>query len=592
MYGSKATQDQIRERLTLSDVIGARVKLKRAGKEYMGLCPFHGEKSPSFTVNNQKGFFHCFGCGAHGDVFGFLMQDGNLSFPEALERAADMAGVKLEKSYQGGASGPSDAQLKHRERLFQVMRRACDFFQDVLNRHEGAQAKHYLESRSVVPKTQLDFGIGYAPAKRDAVLSYLKAQGFSQDEIKEVGLLSENPDTGAVFDKFRDRLVFAITNPKGQVVGFGGRALKKDQAPKYLNSPETPLFHKGSQVYNFDKASKSRNRSEPLLIVEGYMDVVKLAQQGYERVVASLGTALTEGQIQQCWKLDRMPIVMMDGDQAGIRAQKRVIERALPLISAEKTLLFLTLPGGLDPDAYVDEKGVRAFRELLGVKKPLIDQLWALFYLEAPRGTPEERARAEKEIKALVQTIGDQSLRQHYQEEIKQRLFEMFSQRKAQVSKTFQPQQKRGARSMGVQDLTEKILMLLALRFPQLVEESEEEFARLSLNEPYHSLQKEVLDLCAEGALSNSESLSALETQELFSPIFSAMTEQFVRSHVPVLLGSPAEEEIKTLWHKTLGALLKREEQKSVQEAKRIFEANPTEENWASYLSVIHKNKK
>ncbi len=517
MAVSKATQDEIRDRLTLSDVIGQRVKLKRAGKEYMGLCPFHGEKTPSFTVNNQKGFFHCFGCGAHGDVFGFLMQDENLSFPEALEKAADMAGVKIEKSRE--FQGPSKAQMEYRERLFQLMRRACDYFQNALTQHEGKEAARYISARLLTSDTVKKFFLGYAPEQRQGLLTYLEKQGFTLEEMRATGVLSENEETGKRFDKFRGRLIFPITNPKGQIVGFGGRALKKDQTPKYLNSPETQLFHKGAQVYNYDKAAKSKDRELPLLIVEGYMDVIKLAQSGYERVVASLGTALTEGQIQQCWKLDLNPVVLMDGDAAGVRAQKRVIERVLPLITPNKTLSFLTLPEGLDPDAYVDAKGVQKFKALLETKKSLVDQLWDLFYVSLPRNTPEEKSQAEKNLKSLVSSVTDPTLKQYYIQEIKDRLYQVAYQSKILPKtdgKWAKKQETKKRKPVAFQDLTVQIFVLLMVRYPKLVEAFEEEIASVSLSGPYQALQEECLRLCAAGVLDSKKWQEQLMGQDIF----------------------------------------------------------------------------
>src|SRR5260370_25158747 len=336
--------DELRARLSLSDVVGRKVSLtRRWGSEYAGLCPFHNEKTPSFTVNDRKGFCHCFGCGAHGDAVGFVMKTEGLSFPEAVEKLAREVGLPVPRAT------PAERERADRvATLQQFAEEAARWFQQQPRLPAGGQGLDYLRGRGVEQATSDDFRLGFAPDSRDGLLAALKREGVPVDKIVEAGLAIQPDDDREPYDRFRGRVMFPINDRRGRVIAFGGRVMGAGE-PKYLNSPETPLFHKGATLYCLDRARMAATQDQPVVVAEGYMDVIALQDAGFVGAVAPLGTALTEGQLGELWKLAAEPYLCFDGDNAGRRAAARAAERALPLLRAGKSLRFLVLPAGEDP---------------------------------------------------------------------------------------------------------------------------------------------------------------------------------------------------------------------------------------------------
>src|SRR6202045_116327 len=335
--------DELRARLPVSEVVGRRVKLKRAGREWKGLSPFQQEKSPSFTVNDQKGFYHDFSSGKHGDIISFLMETEGVGFAEAVERLAAMAGVPLP------AVTPDAARHEQRRKtLYDVMELAAKFFADTLASRNGAKARGYLADRAISPAVQLQFRIGYASGERFALKEYLGAQGIPVDDMVEAGLLIGGEDIPVPYDRFRDRVMFPITDFRDRVIAFGGRALEKDVPAKYLNSPETPLFHKGATLYNIASARAAAHKGAALIAVEGYVDVIAMVGAGFDAAVAPLGTALTADRLALLWKTGGEPMLCFDGDDAGRRAAYRAVDLAMPRLKPGKSLKFALLPQGQD----------------------------------------------------------------------------------------------------------------------------------------------------------------------------------------------------------------------------------------------------
>ncbi len=409
--------DEIRARLPVSAVVGRRVKLQKAGREFKGLSPFNAEKSPSFFVNDQKGFYHDFSSGRHGDIFRFLMEVEGLSFPEAVERLAAEAGVALPK-----VSEEAEFQEKKRKSLHDVMALAQEFFVARLQGREGAKARSYLEGRDLGPAVQLRFGLGYAPADRHSLRDHLAGKGVALEAMIEAGLLIAGDDIPVPYDRFRDRVMFPIADSRGRVIAFGGRALEKDVPAKYLNSPDTPLFQKGDVLYNHHVARKPAHDAGTVIAVEGYVDVIGMSLAGFPNVVAPLGTALTEQQLALLWRMADEPILCFDGDKAGRRAAHRAIDVALPHLQPGKSLRFALLPEGQDPDDLARSGGSRAVREVLDRAMPLVDLLWARELEDRPLDTPERRAALERDLREKLAAVKDDSLRKHYRAEIESRL--------------------------------------------------------------------------------------------------------------------------------------------------------------------------
>ena len=410
--------DELRARLSLSEVVGRKVSLKRrSGAEYAGLCPFHNEKTPSFTVNDKKGFFYCFGCHEKGDAVGFVMKTEGLSFPEAVEKLAREVNLPVPRAT------PVERERAERvSTLQQVVEEAARWFQKQLRLPVGRQGLDYLRGRGLEDATIDDFRLGFAPDSRDGLLSHLKRENVPIDKIVEAGLAIQPDDSNREpYDRFRGRVMFAINDRRGRVIAFGGRVMGAGE-PKYLNSPETPLFHKGANLYCLDRAREAVTKDQPVIVAEGYMDVIALHGAGYTGAVAPLGTALTEGQLAELWKLADEPYLCFDGDNAGRRAANRAAERALPLLRAGKSLRFLALPAGEDPDSLIRARGADAIRRSLDLAQPLSDVVWSMETEGKPNDTPERRASLQRAIEQRVAEIADPVVRDFYRTEMRSRL--------------------------------------------------------------------------------------------------------------------------------------------------------------------------
>ncbi len=414
--------DDLRARVGLADIVGSSVKLIKRGREYSGLCPFHNEKSPSFTVNEQKGFYHCFGCGAHGDVISFVMNTRGLTFVEAVEVLANQVGMDVPKP-----SREAQEREKKAKTLYEVMEAACVFFERNLRMPEGREGLDYFHRRGLDDKTISDFRLGYAPDNRGALKAALKREDIDERTMIEAGLLIEPEDSNRQsYDRFRGRVMFPILDRRGRVVAFGGRVMG-DAKPKYLNSPDTPLFHKGQLLYGLPQAREASQHGAEIIVTEGYMDVIALHRAGYRGAVAPLGTAVTEEQIGELWKMTNEPILCLDGDAAGKRAAVRAAERALPVLRPGKSLLFSILPEGEDPDSLMQGgDGMTRFRKILDQAVPLAELVWRLDTAGKPIDTPERRAALEAAIGARIAVIGDESVRHQYQSMFRDRTFKMF----------------------------------------------------------------------------------------------------------------------------------------------------------------------
>jgi DNA primase len=413
--------DELRARLPVSEVVGRRVKLRKAGREWKGLSPFNKEKTPSFFVNDQKQAWFDFSSGKNGSIFDFLMLTEGLSFPEAVERLAGEAGMPLPK-----VSHEEEAREEKRRSLADVMEMAAQFFEATLAGRTGAKARGYLADRSLDPATQVKFRLGYAPPERFALKEHLGNQGVSVEDMVAAGLLVSGEDIPVPYDRFRDRVMFPITDPRGRVIAFGGRALEKDAQAKYLNSPETSLFHKGGTLYNIAMARAAAHKGAPVVAVEGYVDVIAMVNAGYEGAVAPLGTALTEDQLALIWKMADEPILCFDGDGAGRRAAYRAVDIALPLVRPGKSLRFASLPEGQDPDDLWRSGGREAIDAVLSAARPLADMLWMRETEAASFTTPERRAALEARIGEISASIGDETVRKYYRRDFGERLRKLF----------------------------------------------------------------------------------------------------------------------------------------------------------------------
>ncbi|GEP04621.1 DNA primase [Methylobacterium oxalidis] len=516
--------DEIRARLPASDVIGRRVRLKKAGREWRGLSPFNAEKTPSFYVNDQKQFYHCFSSGKHGDVFTFLMETEGLSFPEAVERLAGEAGVALP-----APSEDARAMESRRRGAIEVMELAASYYEEQLRAPAGTEARRYLDRRGLGPEIRARFRIGYAGPERYGLRDFLAAKDVGKDLMAELGLLYAGEDVAVPYDRFRDRIMFPIADIRGRVIAFGGRAMQADAKAKYLNSPETPLFHKGQGLYNLHQARKAAHDRGTIIAVEGYVDVIAMTMAGHANTVAPLGTALTEEQLGLLWRQADEPILCFDGDRAGQRAAFRALDVALPMLEPGRSLRFALLPEGQDPDDLLRSGGAAAIDRVLEAAKPLVEVLWARAVEAGPIDTPERRAGLAKSLRETVAVIRDETVRRYYRDEIEERL-RALSPRAAHGRPNFQAGARPGgfqrrpgrpgelpasprltvapspllARSTGFAgggSFREAMIVGSLVAHPELLGINVEELAELELEDPdAASLRSFLLDRAAEAA--------------------------------------------------------------------------------------------
>lgn len=413
--------DEIRARLPMSEVAGQRVRLKKQGREWRGLSPFTAEKTPSFYVNDQKGQFFDFSAGKNGDIFEFVMETQGLPFPEAVEQLAGLAGLSLPVE-----TVESAAAEKKRATHLEALEFAADFFEKVLRSGAGSRARAYLAERGISEEARKKFRIGYALNERFALRDYLAGKGCDAEVMKEAGLLTHGEGIAVPYDFFRDRVMFPICDRAGKVIAFGGRAMSKEVQPKYKNSAETPLFHKGANLYNLHVARKAAHERGTVIAVEGYVDVIAMSMVGLDHVVAGLGTALTPEQCELLWKMAEEPILCFDGDRAGRKAAFRAVETALPLIGPGKSLRFALLPEGQDPDDLARTGGAAALEAVLAAAKPMSEMIFAREAEAQPLDTPERRAAFERRLRDCAGQIRDEVLRRHYLDDFRDRQFQLF----------------------------------------------------------------------------------------------------------------------------------------------------------------------
>jgi len=485
--------EEIKQRVRPSDVIGRHVKLKRQGREFAGLSPFTNEKSPSFFVNDEKGFYHCFSSGKHGDAISFLMEVEGLSFPEAVEKLAGLAGMQMPK-----ADPQAEARAARNKKTISWMEQAQIFFEKSLYRELGSEARDYLKNRGLSKTAAENFGMGFAPNHFSALKDELMQQGASAKRLIEAGLLIEPEDAGRdPWDRFRNRIMFPIHDSRGRLVAFGGRAMEKDAKAKYLNSPETPIFQKGQLLYNYHRARKAianpQNGARGMIVAEGYMDVIALSRAGFEHAVAPMGTALTEDQLALLWRAGPEPILCFDGDKAGLRAAFRSVERALPLIRPGQTLRFAILPDGQDPDDLIKAKGRGAMQEVLDKAMPLVDMLWQRELQAEPLNSPEAKAGLKSRLFAALKEIQHDDVRAQYQTALLGRFDAEFGRQRKAYSANWSskapprkasPALKATMQSGAIEAAREKRLIGAILEWPELLGAVDESLFELTFKTP------------------------------------------------------------------------------------------------------------
>ncbi|HVH76361.1 MAG TPA: DNA primase [Stellaceae bacterium] len=570
--------DELRSRLSLAALVGRRVRLVRRGREYAGLCPFHNEKTPSFYVVEDKAFFHCFGCGAHGDAIGFVMRADNLDFLEAVEKLAAEAGLAVPKST------PEERERAQRQKTLQeALEAAAAFYEGRLWGSAGAAARDYLKGRGLDEATIRHFRLGWASADRHALKRALSAE-FPLPLLVEAGLLRQ-PEEGEAYDWFRERVMFPILDRGGRVIAFGGRVIGAGE-PKYLNSPETPIFEKGRVLYGWAQARAALRLGggESLVVTEGYMDVIALYRAGFKAAVAPLGTALTEAHLAELWRLAPEPVLCFDGDAAGERAAVRALRRALPLLRPGQSLLFASLPAGEDPDSLIRGQGRAAFEEVLRTAQPLSRKLWELAVAARPLDTPERRADLERRLEDEIRLIADRAVQAEYRRFVRERLYEASRASRPPFRPAREPRRRHVSngppRPPSVPGKTQREVLLGTLvEHPFLILDLCEEIAALDFVEPELSRLRD--GILAIPDLENSIDAGDLRSRLMEVGLGNMVEALLARPMVRTALRRSAREQPELIRLRVEAALqlLRRQDRGELAEAENAFSVAPTEEN-------------
>ncbi len=605
--------DDIRNRVSISSVIGRKVAWDRrktnAGKgDYWACCPFHGEKSPSFHADDRKGRYYCFGCKVSGDIFTYLVEKEGVPFPEAVAQLAQEAGLPMPVV--------SEADMQREEQrasLYEIMEFAAKFFEAELQTARGAKARGYLSDRGLSAAIQKEFGIGYAPDDRSALRTHLAEKNISVEQMAEAGLVVSGADIPVAYDRFRDRVIFPIRDARGRVIAFGGRALRADVPAKYLNSPDTPLFHKGEILYNFDKARGVAHTSSQLIAVEGYVDVIAMFRAGFSEAVAPLGTALTENQLALMWKTVAEPTLCFDGDSAGQKAAYRALDLALPLLKPGHSLKFAFLPEGQDPDDLLKAEGPEAVKAVIAAAEPMAAVLWQRALNENDRTTPERRALFERDLKTLIRLIQDETVQKHYLADVQERLNTLFrgqpvarggftkgtrdrprlkwGQKAWEVAQPASQQLKALASKTGfasTSERRERMIVLSVINHPELLHDVWSEFAATELSSrELDSLRSLILDSASSEESLETAGLRGHLLSKGFGPLLDRLETQAKRLNEWFLGPDAAQDDARTglrqmiaLHHKAV--TLDRE----LKAAEAAFAGEPTEENLNALVAV------
>ncbi len=504
--------DELRTRISLTQVVGRKVtwdtrKSNQAKGDMWAPCPFHQEKTASFHVDDRKGFYHCFGCNAGGDAFKFVQETENVSFMEAVRMLAQDAGMPMPER-----DPRAQEKADHLGELAKVTEAAVGWFRLQLKTAGGGAARDYLSGRGLDQAALDRFEIGFAPAGQNAAFKALTEKGFAADQVIAADIARQPEDGRAPYDAFRDRIIFPIRDARGRCIGFGGRAMAAEAQAKYLNSRETDLFDKGRALYNHGPAREAAGKGQPLIVAEGYMDVIALARAGFEATVAPLGTAITEDQLRLLWRMADEPVIALDGDTAGLRAAMRLVDLALPMLEAGKSLRFALMPDGMDPDDLLRAKGPDAMRGLIAAAQPMVNLLWQRETEGKIFDSPERRAALDKTLRTAIGRIQDPSLKRHYSEAINEFRWQLFKgQRRSQTRGGFRPKADTApvaatrasalaAGSLGDADLRSALILATLCRFPALIDQFEADLDRLAPHDAdqarlaRHLLQTEIRD--------------------------------------------------------------------------------------------------
>tara|TARA_B100001750_G_scaffold234004_1_gene234846 strand:- start:365 stop:2104 length:1740 start_codon:yes stop_codon:yes gene_type:complete len=564
---SKAFLDELRSRLKLSDIIGQRTTVTRAGREFKACCPFHNEKTPSFTINDEKEFFHCFGCGAHGDHLGFVMRHDNLPFMDAVEMLAAQAGMQVPRP-----TAQEREKIDRHDFYYKTMEEAARFFTSQLFDPTNSDILNYVRGRGLTDETIAAFRLGYAPDDAQALRTHLKAKKFNDNDMRTLCLTKKSTRGTDDYGFFRDRVMFPVTDKKGRIVAFGGRVLPDHvrppnptasfTPPKYMNSGETPLFHKGHLVYNISNARQAALDGRPVIVAEGYADVIALVQAGFSGAVAPLGTAMTETQISLLWDMIptqdvadiKEPYLCFDGDNAGQRAAIRAMERILPILRSGVSARFAFMPTGQDPDDLIRAQGQEAMQAVLEKAIPLHEMIWRYLTLGKDFSRPEAQASLLKAIDDVTAQIADRNIQSSYKALLKSKFYEIKAGQNTQRGRHLRKSkdqygapQVQLSRPNANRDLSFRLVMGIIIKYPEFYDVFEEKMASIhSANQMLDQLRQNVISILSDtSGITHEELVEALENKGIEGDRIASLNRD-MKLHAAYVFEQDAHEAIET----------------------------------------------
>lgn len=583
--------EEIKSKILLSEVIQNYVnwdsKKSNISKGiYWACCPFHNEKTASFTVDNSKNTYHCFGCNAHGDAFKFLMDHQNIQFREALTILAGMSGVKLNPS-----NNYNPIEDQKRQILQTINEEASNFFRGELLKQENKQALNYLETRGLGAEDINKFALGYARGD-GKLIPHLNSIGYNNNQIQEAGLIIEN-DQGNFYERFRNRIIFPITNPQNKIIAFGGRDLSGNSQAKYINSPETKIFQKKNILYNFYNAKNVRNPDRKMLAVEGYFDCISLSVNGFPNSVATMGTSISQDQIKLLWQLSSIPLLCYDGDEAGIKAAERVVELIFPILKPGYSMNFVFLPKGMDPDDVIKDYGTEYLNELSNNSISLIDLFWNLHINDPDYGTPEERAHIQSHMNAMINRIENIEVRKQYSLHINDKLNAFWKSKSFESNKVFFKNKIKKPSSDLIRKLNvgnnnlvykkEEIYLIQALlNYPEILSDHSDDLITIKLSDDkLDKLRSEIIDTIYSKKITNQNvsHLGSILVEKGFEEILNSINTEYKEFEIKHLANKEQQMELKYWFRNLIYELRKHDLNRKIETTKQEYIRNNSKEN-------------
>ncbi|MBH71845.1 MAG: DNA primase [Alphaproteobacteria bacterium MarineAlpha6_Bin6] len=587
-FGSQLI-DEIKTRIKVSDIVSKKVKLSPRGREFVGLSPFSNEKTPSFTVSDEKGFYHCFSSGEHGSVFDFVMKTENLSFVEAVKKLASYAGISVEdKVYK-----KEDIIIQKRiKNLKDILTIANNWFHNNLKRELKTNKflQEIFKKRNFNENIINTFLLGYAPKRNDTLYSYLKSKDFSSKDISDAGLIIISSKNNEIFDRFNNRIIFPIYDYSSNVVGFGGKALSQNQIGKYVNSPSTDLFKKGDLLFGWQQSKNNPLQKNELFIVEGYTDVISMHMAGYKNVVAPLGTAITAKQIICSWRISKEPIICMDGDEAGQKAAKRLPELIFPHLKPGHSLNFVKLPFDEDPDSLISSNNLKDLNLSIDNKLSLVDYVWNNLISGKTFNTPEKRAELEEEINRLLNLINDFNVKKNYKNFFREKFFEQFKFSGKNIKTNSKKEFLLSRNIIDTNKIAERVLIGSVILFPSLLKKTINKFSSLVFsNEGINSIKDDIVLLFNKKKTIENLNIRATLLNSKHKDNVLEIIDKSILLHAPFLKSKDNLDLIEKKWNEYLEVYLKKIDNNNMKKKANEFLTKLNQENYQRFKNIKKK---